>query len=341
MDRVKNFTTGQITSLKSKSGLNDNQLLIILIAIVAIIVIGLIAYYINYRNWKAENPTFYTNPKDSKEKKTIKAVKLYEPKNGYDFSYSFWLSINNWNYRNRLAKHVFTKGRNDFRMHSNSPVCPAVFLDNNVNDLIFHINTGRVKKIRLEDVPLKKWFHVALVCRGKTVDLYLDGKINKTVPLPNYPKMNYGDLYVNHHGGYDGSLASLMYSPTAMNPKQITNLYNAGPDGQSWLFKQVKKIGQYLGVVESKKASSGGCGIAKVSTKDSTELTLKEEQLLAAKEALKLAQQKKTELSTEINALKKQESIERENKIRTNFNKLDTDKNKNISYGEFKKYSTN
>ena len=262
----------------------------------------------------------------------------------YDFSYSFWLNLKNWNYRNRVAKHVFTKGRNDFRLHNNSPVCPAVFIDGRLNDLIFHINVGNgASKIRLEDFPIKKWFHVAMVCRGKTIDIYLDGKVNKTVTLSNYPKMNYGDLFVNHHGGFDGSIASLMYSPSSWNPNQVSKIYNAGHDGQSKLLKQLKKIGEYLGVVKSSdsSSSSGGCAVSKVSTEDSSELTEKEAELAAAKEALKLAQQNKNNLSSEIKALKQQESISREAKIRSNFNKLDTNKNKNISYSEFKKYSTN
>lgn len=81
----------------------------------------------------------------------------------------------------------------------------------------------------VENIPLQRWFHVAIVVNETTVEVYIDGKLYKTVILHSFVKTNSLPLYVNLDNGYDGLINELRYFPYSLKYIDIYNMYARGP----------------------------------------------------------------------------------------------------------------
>jgi hypothetical protein len=100
----------------------------------------------------------------------------------------------------------------------------------------------------VKDIPLQKWVNVCITMSGKTLDVYLDGKLVKTCVYKNFFKVdsangvalrylqgvttqvNGKDTTLN---GYDGYFSRLQVFNSALNPDEIYKTYMAGPTGSS------------------------------------------------------------------------------------------------------------
>jgi hypothetical protein len=81
----------------------------------------------------------------------------------------------------------------------------------------------------VENIPLQRWFHVAIVVNETTVEVYIDGKLYKTVILHSFVKTNSQPLHVNLDGGYDGLINELRYYPYPLKYIDVYNMYARGP----------------------------------------------------------------------------------------------------------------
>jgi len=196
--------------------------------IIIIIIICIISFVIiKHRKHSLENPTFFLKPKLSKTPLTISKNLLFEPLNGYDFTWTFWIYVDGWEYKLNQRKHIFTKGRLElYPIHC----CPAVFLDPSINDMLFFIQTTKAtNKYRIKDLLLNQWNHIGLAVSNKTIDFYVNGKLDKSHVLQDLPKLNHGDLHVNNFGGFNGKLTKLAYFPKYLNAGSIANQYKSHP----------------------------------------------------------------------------------------------------------------
>jgi len=50
----------------------------------------------------------------------------------------------------------------------------------------------------ISNIPVDKWFHLTVSCKGNTMYAYINGNLKKKSPLPNNtpPYQNYGNVYV-------------------------------------------------------------------------------------------------------------------------------------------------
>lgn len=103
------------------------------------------------------------------------------------------------------------------------------------NSLIDSSNTCDIKEL-----PLQKWINACIVMSGKTLDIYLDGKLVKTCVYKNYfrvdqagggPVLSYLQGGAPH--GFDGQFSRLQVYNTALTPDDIYKNYLAGPTGSS------------------------------------------------------------------------------------------------------------
>ena len=83
--------------------------------------------------------------------------------------------------------------------------------------------------IIVENIPLQRWFHVVVVFNETTVEVYIDGKLYKTVILKSYVKTNSFPLHINLDGGYDGLINELRYYPYPLKYMDVYNIYARGP----------------------------------------------------------------------------------------------------------------
>jgi hypothetical protein len=103
------------------------------------------------------------------------------------------------------------------------------------NNLIDSPNTCDIKEL----APGKD-INICIVMVGKTLDIYLDGKLKKTCMYKNFFKVDQaggGPVLSYLQGGaphgFDGELARIQVYNTALTPDEIYKNYLAGPSGSS------------------------------------------------------------------------------------------------------------
>jgi hypothetical protein len=176
-----------------------------------------------------------------------------------NFAYSIWFYINDWNYRYGQPKVIF--GRMGGSGNSNTQVvpgingvdpCPVVVLgpvSNNLNISLacfpgIDVNTkanqqnnlGPKKSVihncSVANVPIQKWVHLTVSIYGRTMDVYIDGKLVKTCLLPGIANINNNaSVYVTPNGGFNGWTSNFQYFPQSLNPQEVYNLYVKGYGG--------------------------------------------------------------------------------------------------------------
>ena len=92
-----------------------------------------------------------------------------------------------------------------------------------------------------ESVPLKRWVHVAIVCRASSEivpEVYVNGQriANRVYPKPlparfNGGKATLGNVTVGGNRPFDGLLADFRFEPHALSAEEIAVLARTAPDG--------------------------------------------------------------------------------------------------------------
>jgi hypothetical protein len=223
----------------------------IVLTIIVIILIIMFFIYI------FRDPYTLLNLQNGQNSSTIKASSLAT--NGSNipssnFAYSIWFYINDFNYRYGEPKVIFG------RMGSPSPSsnggsvsgisgldpCPAVVLGAVENNIDISLGcfpginqtptTGGgntvVHTCSVANVPVQKWVNLTISVYGRSLDVYIDGKLVKTCLLPGVANVNNSaDVYVTPLGGFDGWTSRFQYFPNSLNPQQAYNIYARGYGG--------------------------------------------------------------------------------------------------------------
>jgi hypothetical protein len=94
---------------------------------------------------------------------------------------------------------------------------------------------GAQPQCDLAEIDLQRWVHLAVVMSGRTMDVYLDGKLARSCVSKSYFKVDPMGVkpVVCDRGGFDGYIANLGVANYAMNPGEIYRAYISGPQGAS------------------------------------------------------------------------------------------------------------
>lgn len=189
---------------------------------------------------------------------TAKPIQLSDnERTGIEFSYSFFIYVNPSSFRNDEGLlHVFHKGYS-----SQYPLLgPGVYMKANTNTMRVYMNSTATwnQYCDVENFPVQKWVHVALVCRAGGMEVYINGDVAKRMPFTGgVPYQNFQDFYVFSQrvprqiigddmtgtntnasargqsfrvfGAFRGSLSRLVYFNYAMSYTEIASILNDGP----------------------------------------------------------------------------------------------------------------
>jgi hypothetical protein len=117
---------------------------------------------------------------------------------GAEFTYSFflWINPNTINADPTTSlKHVLHKGY----PRSFPLMGPGVFVKSNENTLRVYMNSTKTwnNYCDLENMPVNKWIHVALVLRKNALEVYINGNLDKKLSLDGAAVyQNFGDLHL-------------------------------------------------------------------------------------------------------------------------------------------------
>lgn len=188
----------------------------------------------------------YQNPNQSG------AITIYPSINapaGLEFSYSCFLLLNKQTFQGTTTglRHIFHKGSTNYK----PLMCPGVFVKNEENTLVVYLNEVSNWRTHCEipNIPIGKFFHLAIVVRNKHADIYINGNVSHRMTLDSIPKQNFGDVYAfkTEHfsdattspdepfvvlGAANGLISRLTYFGYALNYDQIDGQVRAGPSTQ-------------------------------------------------------------------------------------------------------------
>ena len=168
-----------------------------------------------------------------------------------NFAYSIWFYVNDWNYRYGEKKVIF--GRMGAMSNSSTDgsvqglngldPCPVVYLDSVENNVSVSLgcypnanqqpttpNSNTVlHTCSVSNIPIQKWVNLIVNVNGRSMDIYLDGKLVRTCLLPGVAHINNNsNIYVTPGGGFSGWSSKLAYYPTSINPQDCWNIYLQG-----------------------------------------------------------------------------------------------------------------
>ncbi len=198
--------------------------------IIGVVVILLIIVIVR---WLMGDSSKLAGLNDAKKVTKISSEDL-EQSNASNFAYSVWFYIDDWSYRYGEPKIVL--GRLDADLKP-SPSIVLGAIENNVKieTTVYpsaQSNSGSTHTCNVANVPIQRWVNLIVSLYGRTLDVYIDGKLVRTCVLPGVAKIaNNAPVYVTPLGGFSGYTSNIHYYGDALNPQQAYNIYRAGYGG--------------------------------------------------------------------------------------------------------------
>jgi hypothetical protein len=174
-------------------------------------------------------------------------------RSGVEFSYSFYLHVHPSAFRQELGLlHIFHKGYSQqFPL-----LAPGIYMRSDTNTLRVYMNTYKTwnNYVEVENIPVAKWVHVAVVCKESSLEVYINGNLAKKLSFDGFaPYQNYEDICCfsqrritmknsivpsTDQTGFDvfgcmkGMLSRLNYFSYALCYAEIQQLMNEGPSNK-------------------------------------------------------------------------------------------------------------
>jgi len=232
---------------------------IILTVLVLLIVIYLIIWFFS-RN------TPLTKMSDGNIKQDISANSLPNSKHSNNFTYSMWIYVNDWNYRFGEQKIILG------RLDKNNNPSPSISLDAMENNISVTVscyptknnndskppsaNPPNLHTCSVSNIPLQKWVNLIVSLYGRTLDVYLDGKLVRTCVLPGVAMIDpAANVLITPNGGFNGWTTNFQYWASSSNPQEAYNIYKGGYGG-SFLGNLFNKFNIKVSILSDNKERS-------------------------------------------------------------------------------------
>tara|TARA_B100000963_G_C22633079_1_gene676024 strand:- start:692 stop:1516 length:825 start_codon:yes stop_codon:yes gene_type:complete len=214
---------------------------VLLISAVIVIIIEMLGkLYFKYKSYKGSTPWLVKHTKSAMSRAIIEqdpskegAMTLARSQNesgGMEFSYSMWMFIDNWEYKYGQWKHVLHKGNESSWPHR----APGIWLHPKKNAIRVYMNTFKNigEYADINNIPLNKWFHVAVCVRQRNMDLFINGNIVKRHKLQGIPKQNYGNVVINGWRGFSGFMSRVKYFDYYLSFSELDAMQRMGPSSK-------------------------------------------------------------------------------------------------------------
>lgn len=208
------------------------------IAIIIIVVAVLIYIIIRFFS---KTSTSLTIMQSGTEKQVIKANTLPNNSNTSNYTYSVWFYVQDWNYRFGEPKTLLIRHDQD------GQPSPSIVLGGAENNIKVSVScypqdqtsstdssSSIVRNCNVPNFPLQSWVNLIISLYGRTLDMYIDGKLVRTCVLPGVAKVNpAANIIVTPGGGFNGWTSNFEYWDDATNPQQAYNIYKSGFGGST------------------------------------------------------------------------------------------------------------
>jgi hypothetical protein len=190
---------------------------------------------------------------DISNRPKIPAASFTVPSSPGRFSYAMWMHITDWYSNYGKWKHIFHRGTNvdsncrTVLSFNNIPEqYPGIWLGDRVNNLRIALTTDvplnacsitkssadknsvtsntssrSIEYLEMKNVPVGEWFHIVVVLRDRTVELYLNGQLTSTKILIGNPVPSIENGYLGIGSTVSGKLSTFRYIPTDLNATEV------------------------------------------------------------------------------------------------------------------------
>lgn len=197
--------------------------------------------------------TYLTNFLSGKTSTVISSSTLNKSgrDNSVNYAYSIWIYIDDWTYRYGEDKIIYARGQLNKERNTISEPCPSLTLGSIENTLLISNsyyspdNNAKilVQENKIEHVPLQRWVNVIVSVYGRSIDVYLDGKMVNTFVLPGISSINQNEnVYLTPFGGFAGYTSRFQYLANSVNPEQAWDIYTQGSGQDEGLLNTKIKI---------------------------------------------------------------------------------------------------
>lgn len=183
-------------------------------------------------------------------------------RSGVEFTFSMFINIssNTFSKGDKALYHIMHKGYS-----TPYPLMqPGIFCWGHMNTVRVYINCYDTwdNYVDIENIPIDKWFHLTVSCKGNTTYIYINGNLKKKMALSNNtpPYQNFGNVYLfsprtlslsnsittsldkkvdfiklqdptslTFGGAASGQVSRVFYFGYALTYTEIQNLMNMGP----------------------------------------------------------------------------------------------------------------
>ena len=262
VNRAPNVVNGVSSVLNRGKGLltNKDNVIKVLIGLFVLLIVGMIVYWIYNAVLKsssvdATNPLIIAGDVHTSSENNKKNIinlpletKLPSTANSDSaslaYTMSFWVYVEKWE-NTDTEKYIMYKGTDKEPDSSQHVDQFSISLGANVN--VLKIKTlmmstiangeNKTQECNIRNFPLQKWVHVAYVLDNRSVDVYVNCKLERSCLLPNVPKLIQLPLripsYKNNGSNSNifGKLASVRYFSEALRPVDVVQICNEGPFG--------------------------------------------------------------------------------------------------------------
>jgi hypothetical protein len=174
-------------------------------------------------------------------------------RSGIEFTYSFFVLVHPSTFRTEKGLlHIFHKG-----FPGQYPLLgPGVYMRSDTNCMRVYMNTYKTwnNYVEVDNFPVGKWVHVAVVCKGSSLQVYINGNLSKKLSFDGFQAyQNYQDIIcfsqrrimVQHSqypstdeegfqvfGAMKGLFSKLYYYNYALSYTEINEQMNDGPSSK-------------------------------------------------------------------------------------------------------------
>ena len=100
----------------------------------------------------------------------------------------------------------------------------------NISDTNTNTVSSNTQIIDISNIPINKWFHLAIRCQNKSIDVYINGTIYVRSVLAQPPRQNSDSIHVCDSKPAEGSISDLRYFAYALSVVDINGIVNRGPN---------------------------------------------------------------------------------------------------------------
>jgi hypothetical protein len=187
---------------------------------------------------------------------------------GGEYTFSFWMYVNGWDYRSGLPKSVLQITDSDLPNHyllntilypNEAKMMVRIRTANSVENDYTNVansnavisggagfNTGNSMTspvCDIKDIDLQRWINIIVAVNGRICDVYYDGKLNRSCVLPDLPEAgspgSIQTVQIGDKGGFVGQITGIQFFAYALTPDRIYAIYQRGPAGAGSIMQSI------------------------------------------------------------------------------------------------------